>query len=219
MTSLGTFYTRTWELFGLLWMLRDVEQVSLIPHHQTVTAGADITPRLRTITLDSYPGDSSGNISPELSMVTRPLRKPSATRIARFPPLPADVSHSKRYYFYGWHLDWDWLLNLAPSNNYPSRYTTYNTYDGILYLRAISGYEHIYPANGLVENREEFDGEQRGVGTDRMIDLLVVWVNKRDLAHRRPTELQLAKLIKTFRAKPRWFKDGRPRKYFDEYEM
>jgi hypothetical protein len=168
--------------------------------------------------LDSQPPqDEIGrNLIPS---VARPLQEPSATRLARLPPLPEGAAHSERYYFLGWHVTPAQLTGFAVNNNFPCVFTYPTSFDGIRYISWKSGYKYAYSASGLVENGEHFEGQFPGRGKDTVIDIIMVYVNKRAYAHRRPTEVQLEKLIQIFGSKPRWFKDGKCARDFDDYEM
>ena len=111
------------------------------------------------------------------------------------------------------------LTRLALDNNFRSVFAYHTSYDGIRYICWKSGYKYAYPVAGLVENGEQFEGQVPGRGKDTVIDIIMIYVNKRAYAHRRPTEVQLEKLIQIFGSKPRWFKDGNWARDFDDYEM
>ncbi|KAF8800150.1 hypothetical protein BYT27DRAFT_6845104 [Phlegmacium glaucopus] len=179
----------------------------------------DLTLHMRTLKIADSQDLHEHDEKRELIPSTVAVQNPSAIRLAKLPPLPEGSTQSNRYYFFGWQLRSKWLEDLAQANGFPKAFTEHTDFDGMRYICWKSGYRYAYPVMGLVENGEKFEGQFPGRGKDIVIDVVMVFVNKKAYAHRRPTELQLAKLTKIFGSEPRWFKDGQRAKDFDDYEM
>jgi hypothetical protein len=115
----------------------------------------------------------------------------------------------------------EWLQELAPKRTRFSALGIDRIPAGMRYIRETSGYKHAELVNGLVENGKEYD-EQFQMGSDTVMRLVMLTVNLKNngLWLRRPTEEQMQKLIHIFGGRqPRWYKDGRPKKQFSDYEI
>lgn len=140
------------------------------------------------------------------------------------PDLPRAALKSKRYYFYGWYITPTWLAELG-EKHVPRRPLTFGgTHRGLNYLRAASGYKHCHWVDAAVRNDGEVYEETSQTRQGKTImNVIAITTNAivfgQKFIQRRPTEEQLAKLVQIFGRPPRWFKDGRSKKHFPNYDM
>jgi hypothetical protein len=146
---------------------------------------------------------------------------PKQLQLAKYIPLPLNARTSGRLFFYGWPVTLQWLQEQAPKNIQFPVFGIGPITEGLRYIREASGYKHAELVNGLVENDEKYE-EQFQMGSDTVMRLVMLTVNLKNhgLWLRRPTEEQMEKLIRIFGGRrPGWYKDGRPKKQFWDYEI
>ncbi|KAF8875837.1 hypothetical protein BD779DRAFT_1678046 [Infundibulicybe gibba] len=160
-----------------------------------------------------------------MTLSSPPTTKEAATKPPRspqykFPPMPADAKTCGRLYFFGFPVTFDSLAKVAEDYYGPPEEddSDYSAWEGLIYLRAITGYRHLHIFGGVAQEGEkpQEDVCTPAVPGEKVTAIVGVFVNIRELAHRRPMQAQMDTLTDIL-GRPRWCMDALRMEDFDAY--